>query len=433
MRLHLVTADEQGGIAGQKIEDQPFIGDAAALPGKGGGQRDVERHFVEMHLPFEAGPFRHDGQADIFFGLEADDHRVGFKPRSMAVPSEDGVPDRLELDHDFGLAFRHPLAGAQVEGDALPAPIVDIGLYRDEGFRGRWLAQFVGIAGDDLAAHGARRILAAHTMRLDGFGGHRAQRAQRLHLFIAHRGRVHAGGRLHGDDRQNLEHMVLHHVAQRADAVIIGDAAFQAHGFADSDLDMVDAGRVPQGFEHQIAKAQRQQVLDGFLAQIMVDAENLILFEQRADAVIDLLGGSQILADRLFHRDPGERGDEAGVRQTLRRGGEQRWRGGEIDRQAAFQPPVDPIGKGGELGRIACLHRLIADHRAEGGGDLAVIAVGRQKLAQRRIDIVAEGVIVQFRPAGGDDQKIVGQQPVGQEVIERREDHPSREIPRSAE
>src|SRR3546814_1187282 len=81
-------------------------------------------------------------------------------------------------------------------------------------------------------------------MRLDVLCAHLAQGSQQLDLLVADRGRRHARRRLHRDDREQLEHMVLHHVLQRADAVIIGYAAFQADGFGDGDLDMVDRLRV---------------------------------------------------------------------------------------------------------------------------------------------------------------------------------------------
>jgi hypothetical protein len=47
---------------------------------------------------------------------------------------------------------------------------------------------------------------------------------------------------------------------------------------------MLDMGGVPQRLEHDVGKAQRQQVLDGFLAQIVVDAEDAILGEGAATA-----------------------------------------------------------------------------------------------------------------------------------------------------
>ena len=175
--------------------------------------------------------------------------------------------------------------------------------------------------------------------------------------------------------------MILHHVAQRADTVIIGYAPFQPHGLAHRDLDMVDRGGIPQRLEHDIAEAQRQQVLDRFLAQIMVDAENLLFGEHRADAVIDLLGRSQVLADRLFHRDPRQRREESRFGQPLRGGREQGRGGGKIDRQAALQPPIDTLSQRDELLGLARLDRLIDDHLAKCRGGRGIIAIRRQELA----------------------------------------------------
>ena len=50
---------------------------------------------------------------------------------------------RAELDEDFGRAPHHALAGAQIEGHALPAPIIDMGLDGHEGFRVAVAAQFL--------------------------------------------------------------------------------------------------------------------------------------------------------------------------------------------------------------------------------------------------------------------------------------------------
>ena len=45
--------------------------------------------------------------------------------------------------------------------------------------------------------------------------------------------------------------------------------------------------RVPQRLEQRVGEAQRQQVLDRLLAEIMVDAEDLLLGEDGGDRVVD--------------------------------------------------------------------------------------------------------------------------------------------------
>jgi hypothetical protein len=96
-----------------------------------------------------------------------------------------------------------------------------------------------------------------------------------------------AGGSI-ATKRQQLQHMVLDHVAQRARAVIKADPAFKADRFRDGDLDMVDMRRVPQRFEQDIGKAQRQQVLHRFLAEIVIDPEGAVLRKRPRDRIVDV-------------------------------------------------------------------------------------------------------------------------------------------------
>jgi hypothetical protein len=58
-----------------------------------------------------------------------------------------------------------------------------------------------------------------------------------------------------------------------------------------------------KGSKQRIGEAQRHQILDGLLAQIMIDAIDAILRENLADRFIDGARRSQILADRLFDHD----------------------------------------------------------------------------------------------------------------------------------
>src|SRR3546814_4474082 len=83
--------------------------------------------------------------------------------------------------------------------------------------------------------------------------------------------------------------MVLHHVAQRARSVEIACAALQPDRLRHGDLDMIDAAGVPQRLEHQVGESQRQQVLDGFLAEIMVDAEGALRSEEHTSELQSLM------------------------------------------------------------------------------------------------------------------------------------------------
>ena len=114
-----------------------------------------------------------------------------------------------------------------------------------------------------------------------------AKRAQHLHLFVADRGRIQIGGRLHRGQGKQLQHVVLHHVTQRTGIFIKAGTPFQTNGFADRDLDMLDRVCVPQGFEKHVRKAQRHEVLHRFLAQIMVNPEGAAFGKNGVDCIVD--------------------------------------------------------------------------------------------------------------------------------------------------
>ena len=85
---------------------------------------------------------------------------------------------------------------------------------------------------------------------------------------------------------------------------------------------MIDVFLIPQRFEDGIGKAHNQDILDGFLAEVMIDTKNLALIDDLHQPVINGTGAGQVPAQRLFHNDAGLRslrrpGDESGVLQLL--------------------------------------------------------------------------------------------------------------------
>ena len=189
-----------------------------------------------------------------------------------------------EADDDFRKALRQPFAGAQVEGHARPAPVGDAELERHESLGvALLLADVLQVAGNRAAVGEAGAILAAHRQRRGVGFVDRLQRFQHLQLLVAQGVRLERIRRLHGDEAEELHHMVLHHVADRARFFIVAAAPFDAERFGDGDLHVIDVRVIPKRLEQDVGEAQRHQVLHRFLAEIVVDAENIALEEHRAD------------------------------------------------------------------------------------------------------------------------------------------------------
>jgi hypothetical protein len=52
---------------------------------------------------------------------------------------------------------------------------------------------------------------------------------------------------------------------------------------------------VPQRLEHAVGEAERQHVLDGLLAQVVVDAEDLRLVEHREHRLVELAASASVV------------------------------------------------------------------------------------------------------------------------------------------
>ena len=127
-----------------------------------------------------------------------------------------------------------------------------------------------------------------------------AHRGQDLRLFRGQVGRRERHRLLHGGQREQLQQVVLDHVAGRADAVVVPGSAGHADVLGHGDLHVVNVVGVPDRLVHGVREAQRQHVLHGFLAEVMVDAEHARGVEDLGDHAVELLGALKIMAERLF-------------------------------------------------------------------------------------------------------------------------------------
>ena len=106
--------------------------------------------------------------------------------------------------------------------------------------------------------------------------------------------------------------MVLDHVAQRPGAAVEVAAGADADRLGERDLDVGDRLAPPERLEQGVAEAQRHQVLHRRLAEVVVDAERLLLAEHRAHDAVDLARARQVVAERLLEHDPDRVAVQAG-------------------------------------------------------------------------------------------------------------------------
>jgi hypothetical protein len=69
--------------------------------------------------------------------------------------------------------------------------------------------------------------------------------------------------------------MVLNHVPQGARFLVIAAASTHPQFLTDRDLDIIHRLPVPELLKNGVGKTKHQNVLDRFLAKVMVDPENL--------------------------------------------------------------------------------------------------------------------------------------------------------------
>ena len=195
-------------------------------------------------------------QGNPFVRLNAHDQHILVKSDRFLV--EQDSRRFLEVDGNFRAGFRETLAHAQVNRHIGKAPVINVQAQRDEGFDhgGRIHVLLFAITGDRFSADGAGGILAAHGPARYFRARHAAQRAHDLDFLIADGVRAQVGGRFHADEAEELQKMILHHVAQSTRALVIAGASFHSERFRGRDLNMIDVTRVPERLEDGVGETQ---------------------------------------------------------------------------------------------------------------------------------------------------------------------------------
>ena len=91
---------------------------------------------------------------------------------------------------------------------------------------------------------------------------------------------------------------------ERAGLLVERAAVADADRLGHRDLHVVDVAAVPERLEDAVAEAEDQEVPDGLLAQVVVDAVDLRLAEDLADLAVEPDRRLEVAAERLLDDDP---------------------------------------------------------------------------------------------------------------------------------
>jgi hypothetical protein len=126
---------------------------------------------------------------------------------------------------------------------------------------------------------------------------------QQFHFLIANRFGVERHRWLHRSQREQLHRVILNHVAERSTLLVVPAAGAYADFFRYRDLNAVDEVAVPQRLEDRVGESLHQQVLHGFLAEVVIDAIHLMFFENVPNRGVERTSRCQIFAKRFLDDD----------------------------------------------------------------------------------------------------------------------------------
>ena len=208
---------------------------------------------------------------------------------SSGESSESG--GTLEVHEHLGRGHGQVFSGPDEERHAGPTPGVDLEAHGREGLDGR-------SRGDALLLPVPAKLAADHV-----FGLQRRNGAEHLDLLVPHPVRLDRDRRLHREVADDLQQMVLNDVSDRPGLVVELAAALNPETFGHGDLDAVDVVAVPDRLEERVREPEEEQVLDGLLAQVVVDAKDRGLREDPVERGVQGSRARQVVPERLLDHD----------------------------------------------------------------------------------------------------------------------------------
>ena len=174
---------------------------------------EIHAHLIDVEAG--AGHLHPEPQQDALVGLDAQDELIAHVFHAAAT-GEDAVRIGPEVYHHLRHARRQTFTRTDVERHAAPAPIVDVALHSHECLRLRlWCHAFLLAIGPEwLATPHGTRVLPADDVLRHLLGRHPTQGEEHLQHLVADGVCIGRHRRIHRPDGQQLQQVVLHHVAQ---------------------------------------------------------------------------------------------------------------------------------------------------------------------------------------------------------------------------
>src|SRR5579871_5062820 len=98
--------------------------------------------------------------------------------------------------------------------------------------------------------------------------------------------------------------MVRDHVAQSARLFIVKATLFDTNSFSHRDLNVINIAPVPDWLENAVPETKHHDVLDCFLAQVMIDAIDLPFVQRLRNFTVQSFGGVEIAPEGFLDDDP---------------------------------------------------------------------------------------------------------------------------------
>src|SRR5262249_30647748 len=155
--------------------------------------------------------------------------------------------------------------GANIDRHIRPAPRVNVQFESDERFNG------------GSGSNTCNLLITIVLSPNDVFGVKRPHGFQQAGLLVSLSFTLFTGRWVHGEIGQDLQHMILDHIANRARLVVKLSSILDPETLSHRDLNTSYIVTIPYRFQHRVREAGIENVLDRLLTKVVINAKDALL------------------------------------------------------------------------------------------------------------------------------------------------------------